>query len=83
MRKPAFFEEVLAMTRVTGCMRCGRPYRPRLYLQPLCDDCLDDRKRARAHRVPEECFLEMQCSRCDRELDNPAEWCSCRCHKWV
>ena len=71
------------MTRVTGCIRCGRPFRPRLYLQPLCEDCLDERKRARAAQVPEECFLEMQCSRCDRELDNPAPWCGCRCHEWV
>ncbi|GEM_PF-2051322 len=40
-------------------------------------------KEARAQQVPEECFLEMQCSQCDRKLDNPAPWCGCRCHEWV
>ena len=69
--------------RVAVCGRCGRPFRPSLWMQALCEDCLYERRRARAQGVPEACFLEMQCSRCDRELDNPAEWCSCRCHEWV
>jgi len=71
------------MGRVAVCVRCGRPFRPSLWMQALCEDCLAERKRARAQGVPEACFLEMQCSRCDREPDNPPAWCSCPCHEWV
>jgi hypothetical protein len=66
---------------VAICERCGSPFRPRLFLQPLCDDCLWDLRKARSQGV-ERCVEEMVCVRCEHELDCECG-CRCLCHEFV